>query len=251
MATLEKMLVPVYLMHRFQAEAVTKLIGGVNYTYAARGDGQATNDPLPPEQQRAALTAACQTLRPDFLTLPPKLVALMPPVPPGYTRDRESFDSHTGMIFDPQAAAESWINTQLDLLLNAERLSRLVAQNANVPRALSLNEVFDAVLQTAARNAELGGPQKEIARAVEKQFLHHLFQLAANVSTEQQVSALALHEITVLETRWKSQSAADPAEAAHNSYLLSQVERFRRDPKTLQTPVPARIPDGPPIGDDE
>ena len=236
MATLEKVLVPVYLMHRFQAEAVTKLVGGVNYTYAARGDGQPTNDPLPPEQQRAALAAVCQTLRPDFLALPPKLIALIPPAPPGYARDRESFDSHSGMVFDPQAAAESWINTQLDLLLNAERLSRLVAQNANTPEALSVNEVFNAVLQTAARTAELSGSQKEIARAIEKQFLHHLFQLAANAATEQQVSALALQEIGLLETKSKSQSNTDPAEAAHNSYLLSQVDRFRRDPKTLQTP---------------
>ena len=102
MATLEKVLVPVYLMHRFQAEAVTKLVGGVNYTYAARGDGQPTNDPLPPEQQRAALAALCQTLRPDFLGLPPKLIALIPPAPPGYARDRESFDSHSGMVLTPR-----------------------------------------------------------------------------------------------------------------------------------------------------
>ena len=179
------------------------------------------------------------------------MIALIPPAPPGYARDRESFDSHSGMVFDPQAAAESWINTQLDLLLNAERLSRLVAQNANTPEALSVNEVFNAVVQTAARTTELSGSQKEIARAIEKQFLHHLFQLAANAATEQQVSALALQEIGLLETKWKSQSNTDPAEAAHNSYLLSQVDRFRRDPKTLQNPVPARIPDGPPIGDDE
>ena len=251
MATLEKVLVPVYLMHRFQAEAATKLIGGVNYTYAARGDGQPTNDPLPAEQQRAALAAVQQTLRPDFLALPPKLVALIPPVPPGYERDRESFASHTGMVFDPQAAAESWINTELDLLLNAERLSRLVAQNANAPQSLSVNEVFDAVLQTAARAGELKGPEKEIARAVEKQFLHHLLQLAANATTEQQVSALALQEIALLEAKWKTASATDPAEAAHNAYLLSQIDRFRRDPKNLQIPVPARIPDGSPIGDDE
>ena len=102
----------------------------MNYTYAARGDGQTPNEPLPPDQQRAALTAVLQTLRPDFLEMPAKLVALLPPRPPGYPRDRESFDSHDGMVFDPQAAAESWINAELDLLLNPERLSRIVAQNA-------------------------------------------------------------------------------------------------------------------------
>ena len=32
MATLENVLVPVYLAHRYQAEAAIKLVGGVNYT---------------------------------------------------------------------------------------------------------------------------------------------------------------------------------------------------------------------------
>ncbi len=135
MATLENVLVPVYLMHRFQAEAATKLIGGVNYSYAARGDGQPPNEPLRPEEQRAALAAVLQTLRPDFLELPAKLLAQLPPRPPGYPRDRENFDAHTGLVFNPQAAAESWIETELDLLLHPERLARLVAQHAAIPGA--------------------------------------------------------------------------------------------------------------------
>ncbi|MEO8043855.1 MAG: zinc-dependent metalloprotease [Spartobacteria bacterium] len=251
MATLEKVLVPVYLMHRFQAEAATKLIGGVNYTYAARGDGQPTNEPLPAEQQRAALTAVLQTLRPDFLEMPAHLVALLPPPPPGYARDRESFDSHAGMIFDPQAAAESWIETELDLLLSPARLTRIVAQNAQAPKGLSLNEIFDATLQTAERTAGLTGPQKEIARAVEKQFLNHLLELALNHETEPQVNAYALQRIADLETKWKARLASEPAEQAHNAYLLAQIEQFRRDPKALQIPKPPRIPDGSPIGADE
>ncbi len=251
MSTLENVLVPVYLMHRFQAEAATKLIGGVNYTYAARGDSQPTNEPLAPEQQRAALAAVLQTLRPDFLGMPAKLVALIPPHPPGYSRDRESFDSHDGLVFDPQAAAESWIDTELDLLLNPERLSRIVGQSAQAPQGLSVNELFDAVLQTADRGAVLTNPQKEIARAVEKQFLNHLLQLALNRETEPQVNAYALRRIGDLAAKWKTNSSNDPAELAHHAYLLSQIDQFRRDPKSLQLPKPPRLPDGSPIGADE
>ncbi|MGH8094413.1 MAG: zinc-dependent metalloprotease [Chthoniobacterales bacterium] len=251
LATLENVLVPVYLMHRFQAEAATKLVGGVNYTYAARGDGQTPDEPLAPDQQRAALTAVLRTLRPDFLEMPAKLVALIPPPPPGFPRDRESFDSHDGMVFDPQAAAESWINAELDLLLNPERLSRIVAQNAQTANGLSLNELFDAILQTAARTANQTGPQKEIARAVEKQFLNHLLQLALKRETEPQVTAYALRRITDLEAKWKARSSSDPAEMAQNAYLLSQIDQFHRDPKALEIPKPPRIPDGSPIGADE
>ncbi len=251
LATLENVLVPVYLMHRFQAEAATKLVGGLNYAYAARGDGQTTNEPLPPEQQRAALTAVLQTLRPEFLEMPAKLVALLPPRPPGYPRDRESFDSHTGLVFDPLAAAESWINVELDLLLNPERLSRIVAQNANAAHGLSLNELFDAILQTGERTAQQTGPQKEIARAVEKQFLNHLLQLALERDTEPQVNAYAMRRIADLEAKWKARSSNDPAEMAQNAYLLAQIDQFHRDPKALEIPMPPRIPDGSPIGADE
>ena len=148
MATLENVLVPVYLLHRFQADAAIKLIGGVNYAYAERGDGQPTNEPLSTETQRAALAAVAQTWQPAFLTLPDQVIAAIAPLPPGYTRDHELFDPRTGLIFDPLAAAESWVNAALDLLFNPQRLSRIVEQNARGKSALTLEDVFDAVLKT-------------------------------------------------------------------------------------------------------
>nr|MBA3651472.1 zinc-dependent metalloprotease [Chthoniobacterales bacterium] len=220
MATLENVLVPVYLMHRFQAEAATKLIGGVNYTYAVRGDGQPPNEPLPSEQQRAALTAVLQTLRPDFLEMPAGLIAQLPPHPPGYPRDRESFDSHTGLVFDPQAAAESWINAGLDLLLQPERLARLVSQNASAPKSLSVNELFDAILQASERTSAQNGPQKQIARALEKQFLQHLLQLALNRETQPQVSAYALQRIADLESACCDRSGRPSAQ-----HLVAREDR--------------------------
>ena len=42
MATLENVLVPLYLSHRYQLEAASKWIGGVEYNYALKGDGQVT-----------------------------------------------------------------------------------------------------------------------------------------------------------------------------------------------------------------
>ena len=47
MAMLEEVLVPVYFYHRYQVEAVTKVVGGMNYTYALRGDGQMITKSLP------------------------------------------------------------------------------------------------------------------------------------------------------------------------------------------------------------
>ncbi len=251
MATLENVFVPVYLMHRYQAEAATKLIGGVNYSYAARGDGQPVNEPLPSDQQRAALDAVLETVRPEFLEIPPRILGLLPPRPPGYPRDRETFDSHTGLVFDAQAAAESWIDAELDLLLHPDRLARVVAQNAQSDKALSVPEIFDAIEHAVERTGTQNGPQKEIARAAEKQYLNQLLKLALNRGSEQQVTGYVVQRVAELEAKVKARAATDPAEKAQAAYLLSQIEQFRRDPKALDLPKPPRIPDGSPIGADE
>jgi hypothetical protein len=39
MATLEDVLVPLYMGHRYQVEAVAKLVGGEDYTFSLRGKG--------------------------------------------------------------------------------------------------------------------------------------------------------------------------------------------------------------------
>ena len=249
MATLENVLVPVYLAHRYQAEAAAKLIGGVDYTYAARGDGQVTNEPLPAATQRAALAAVLQTIRPEFLDLPDAIIRLIPPRPPGYERDRELFEPDTGPTFDPLAAAESWVNSALRLLLNAERMTRLLEQHARGKSDLSVSEVIDAVLKTAAVEQAASGYRKELGRMVEKLALQHLMRVALNGETQQQVAALALQKINDIEGSLKARATSDVGEAAHNSYLAFQIERFRRDPKELELPKPARVPAGPPIGE--
>ena len=40
MATIEEVLVPLYLHHRYQVEAAASSLGGIYYIYAMRGDGR-------------------------------------------------------------------------------------------------------------------------------------------------------------------------------------------------------------------
>jgi hypothetical protein len=40
MATLEEVLVPMYLIHRYQTEAASKMLGGLYYSFALKNDGQ-------------------------------------------------------------------------------------------------------------------------------------------------------------------------------------------------------------------
>ncbi|MBL8222169.1 MAG: zinc-dependent metalloprotease, partial [Bryobacterales bacterium] len=77
-STLEAPLVTTYLMHRYQAEAVAKVVGGLYYTYALRGDGQLITAFAAPAEQRKALNALLGTLHPSVLTLPESILRLLP-----------------------------------------------------------------------------------------------------------------------------------------------------------------------------
>ena len=61
LSKLEDALVPVYNYHRYQVEAVCKLIGGMNYSYSVRGDEQQKPEILPNALQQKALQAVLNT----------------------------------------------------------------------------------------------------------------------------------------------------------------------------------------------
>ncbi|NNK10015.1 MAG: zinc-dependent metalloprotease, partial [Flavobacteriaceae bacterium] len=46
-SVLEDVFVPLYFLHRYQTEAAVKSIGGLNYNYAVKGDGQTVVETLP------------------------------------------------------------------------------------------------------------------------------------------------------------------------------------------------------------
>ena len=91
MATLEEVLVPMYLVHRFQAEAASKMLGGLYYTFALKNDGQTATKFVPAAEQWKAFDALMSTISPDALALPEKLIEKIPPRPIGYPRTRETF----------------------------------------------------------------------------------------------------------------------------------------------------------------
>ena len=55
MATIEETLVPLYLHHRFQVESTASAVGGVEYTYAVRGDGLQPFQRVSAQAQNAAI----------------------------------------------------------------------------------------------------------------------------------------------------------------------------------------------------
>jgi hypothetical protein len=246
LATIEDVLVPIYMLHRYQVEAASKLIGGMDYTFALRGDGQTATQIVAATEQRRALAAVLATLKPEALELPESLLKTIPPRPPDYERGREDFKIRTYPAFDALAPAEAAAQHTLQFLFNPERAERLVEFHARDKANPSLEDVFDAVLTATWKTSHGGGYAAQISNVVDEVALYDLMALAANEKASDEVRAIASLKAHELK-EWLS-GAPETADKAHVFFALKQIEQFEKDPKRLDLTLPAEPPDGPPIG---
>jgi hypothetical protein len=251
MATLEDALVPVYLFHRYQTEAAVKVIGGADYRFALRGDGQKTIEIAPATEQARALESVLGTIRPEFLTLPERILSRIPPRPTGYEGSRELFRDRTGITFDPVAAAESAASHTLGLLLNPQRAGRLVEYAARDPRNLKLGDMIEKIIGATWRATPAKGFAGEVQRAISIVALYHLMSLASNENAAPQARAIAGHKLNQLKTWLAAQSGVtqmDESRRAQMMFALAQIKKFEENPKEMNLPRPLEPPDGQPIG---
>ena len=248
LAQLQDTLVPLYLLHRYQTEAAIKIIGGLDYRYQLRGDGQMNPAIVADEEQRKALRAVLKTLSAETLTLPEALLKFSPPRPPGFERTRESFPAQTGPTFDPVAAAESAADLTLSLLFDSQRAARLVeySDRSHTP---SLGEVIDAALLVNRPAAQGTGESRrnllsEVQAAVYARTVEALLSLAADSKASVAVRAITYAK---LEDIKRGSNSASPLEA----YLAHRIKDFQNDPVKFVVAKPIEAPPGMPIGDDE
>lgn len=255
MATLENVFVPLYLMHRYQVEAAAKVVGGVQYQYSVRGDDSPPVAAVPKAQQTAALEALLTTLSPDFLAIPDRIAALIPPQPPGYQRDRELFRVHTGSTFDPLGAAEASADHTLTFLINDNRLARLEQQyvrgtGLGTSAAAYLQTLADRVKQQVTAGGQAGAQPLVLAQIVEKRYLNHVLGLAANDKISPQVQAAAIGAMRYVRDELSARRRADTSGAlrSHLDYLDHMIRQFESDPGDFEPDAPLPLPDGSPIG---
>ena len=248
MQTLEDALVPVYLLHRYQVEAVSKIIGGADYRNALRGDGQKIVEIVPGAEQRRALKALLDALDPKTLEIPQRILSLIPPPPNQAERTRENFKGRTGVGFDPLAAAESAASHAVSLLLHPQRAARLIQFSAMDAKNPGLGEVIDALVASTWKAAPRTGMQGEIQRTVGAVVLYHLMALASNEMAPPQARAIARHRLSKLGLWAKSLSTAGWQE--FGMYVSERIRRFEENPKEISVPKPTEAPPGQPIGCD-
>ena len=139
---LEDVFVPVYLMHRYQVEAASKMLGGVTYNYRVRGDNQEGMKPISLEEQKAAMSAILKTLSTEFLMLPSEVNDLFQPK---NRRGRENFGSEVGNLFDELTAAKTSADITLSFLLHPQRLNRMMLFERQGKSTIAVSEMLNAL----------------------------------------------------------------------------------------------------------
>ena len=254
LSMLEAKFLPLYLHHRFQLQAAVKSVGGLYYTYAVK-TATGTNPPrvqeiVAPARQREALAAVLDTLRPETLAIPPRILALMPPRAYGYEGGTgEYFENRADPAFDPVGAATIAADLAILPLLERHRAARLNNFHAQSAANPDFKQILDALItRTWLDPAPRDAYHASIARAVQSLVVTRVMDTAANPDAAPQVRAVASDALRELSERLKL-PVADAATSAHRRATRDDIERFlsRPDaPRKQTTPLP--IPQGDPIG---
>ncbi len=144
----ERRLVPIYLLHRYQSEAVVRLLGGSDYAYGlvADANANANNTPVNGDMQHKALAVVAQLLSEQTLNLPDSVLRVMSPPSNEYSRNKEYFGSKMEPLFDPMQAVASASALIAQMSFDSARLNRLAWQHDRDKSIPSVNEVFQTLL---------------------------------------------------------------------------------------------------------
>jgi hypothetical protein len=248
-AQMEDTLVPLFLLHRYQTEAATKTIGGLDYRYTVRGDNQKGPQIVSASEQRRALAAVVKTLSPGVLTFPESLLRQLPPRTPGMrptldgTRTFESFVSRTSVTFDPVGAAERAADLTLVVLFDPARANRICEYHARDASEPTLEEVIDAARRSADSVPATGGLPNLVSAAVRARIVEALFRLASDPQSSFAVRSVVRAKLDAI--------ARSLPPNAGGVEIKRRITAFESDPEKFKPQPILEAPPGSPIGDDE
>ncbi len=248
MATLEEVLVPLYFFHRYQTEAAAKVLGGLNYRYALRGDGQPIAQLLTPQQELKAMESLLKTVQPVTLALPESLLKQIPPRPLGYSRHRELMKGKTDLTFDPLSAAETAADMTFSLILHPARANRLFEHHSRDARLPSLESVIDKLFSATFKAPVRSGYEGAIQMSVNYALFSNLTRLALHKDASVATRAIAHLKIDQLKGWLSTRTTADEEWKAYYAYLTKLAIKFQEDPDEYKQENLLSPPPGQPIG---
>lgn len=230
---------PLFLHHRYQLQAVGKMIGGFEYQYGLAAEANSMT-PVGPEKQTEAMNELLKTIAPSALSIPQHIVLATSPKPYSAIRDAEIVPSQMGRVFDPLAAARVATDLTLNELLQHERVARLGMQTVaaiEAPEAAYVRSLAIKIWNN--RDPDLPA----ISQVTLEAFIEKLAALADNSSASGRVRSAAQDGLLLIANRIAN---TDSAMARMLSRRIKQImERPMSPPKT---PATLDTPPGSPIG---
>ncbi|MDQ6738065.1 MAG: zinc-dependent metalloprotease, partial [Gemmatimonadota bacterium] len=191
-ALLQERFAPVYFMHRFALNSLSKTIGGMEYSNATRGDGQQETRPIAGSRQRAALHQLLSALQPAELAIPDTVITLLGPRPSGFRGSVELFRSRSEPAFDDLGAARTLAQMIVDGVLQTQRADRLVQFAARDRDALTLGETIDSLVAVTWQSRSADGPKLAALRRVARRaVVDRVMALAADTDADPEARAIA------------------------------------------------------------
>ena len=252
-AELEEVLVPLYLLHRYQVEAAHRIIGGTYYDYAVYdGNPEATDPivvPVPAEEQWQALDALLATISTEALTLPNSIIEIIPPKPIGYSRSRESFPLRTFQSLDYVAIAETAADHTVRGILHPQRLTRVSNLHGNDPSLPTVYGVVSQLLERAYDFTAADEQQATVQRALNHVILYRLMEIVRDDANDNQVKAQVSMALRDLRDRLeRNRNTTNILWRANNQLALDELNNWfdnGTSESLLTAPLP--MPPGAPI----
>ena len=239
---LEWALLPLYMHHRFQLNSAAQSVGGADYRYAVRGDGQLPLTIVEAEEQRDALETVLSTLTPEFLAIDPEILKMLPPSAHRYATG-EAFPGRTQLLFDPLGAAEAAASLTLEILLHPARMARLVAYGSlgDYP---NLEEVVDRLLEVTWGAQTQGSDYlTQVLNVAQRVTINEMMTQATSDENSGEVRAV----LTQALARLASSLESIRSPSSHQATAVADIRRWQADP-TRNAPAEAlTMPPGDPI----
>lgn len=226
MAALNMRFAHVYLHHRYSLEGVIKYVGGMDFSYAMRGDGQPPTRVLAADEQRRALRLALDALAPDALAVPDRIAALIPPAAPGNDGSDQWIGSAGGTAFDPLTLAGGLATEVLQGLLDRERTARLVIFAARDPKALSLDEALRTIVDAAFGDTPATARDQALRRVVQQVTVNTMLDRASDPRTMAQVRSLVEFHLARLDARLKAAVTGAADDLALRAMIRRDIARY-------------------------
>ena len=243
-SVLEDVFVPLYFYHRYQTEAAIKMVGGLKYNYAVKGDPHLKSTLiLEASEQRKALQTVLKTLSADHLAIPKEKLELFPPRAHGYNRSRESFQSNNGVGFDALGAAATASDMTLAILLNPQRANRMVQQAALDKTQMGLDGMLLTLVAETLFTKVNDTYKASVQESINYNVLKHLMNLSVHPKAIPQTKAFAKAQLKKIRT----QLSLD-AMGANSAYMVDEINSFLKAPEKFKVIASPKIPDGSPIG---